>query len=233
MIALNRTSWMVSWSRLAAFGVLACVTSVSASRALPAKPIAAPTISRLTPHSIDAGSPAFTLTVSGSGFQTDSTVLWTVGSRTTTLSTAYVSTTELRATVPTGLVANPGRAAIRVHTPSAGTSADKLFTVLVTSLQWNVAMSYNSGGEYTALLHITNSGYRTAENLTITRSILGSAGTTSALPMALGNLAAGATLVTDLTYPASAGDAGDIVALTIAGYFTGDSIDLFERVTLP
>lgn len=192
-----------------------------------------PTLSRIAPAQIDAGSPAFTLTVYGSGFRTDSTVRWTADSRTTALSTAFVSSTELRATVPSSLVANPGRADITVHTPSAGTSTSKTFTILVTSLQWNIVMSYNSDGEYTALLHIKNSGYRTAENLTLTRSTLASAATTRSLPMSLGNLAPGDTLLTDLTYPASAGDAGDVVALNIAGFFTGDTFDEVKRVSLP
>ena len=219
---------------LAVSGAVLNIRPASAGRIAALKQsYAAPTLSRIAPGQIDAGSPAFTLTVYGSGFHTNSVVRWTAGSRTTVLSTAFISPDELRAAVPAGLVANPGSAGITVHTPNQGTSASRTFTILVTSLQWNVAMSYNSGGEYTALLHIKNTGYRTAEKITLTHSTLGVAATTSALPMSLGTLTPGSTLVTDLTYPASAGRAGEIVSLNIAGTFTGDSFDQIQRVTLP
>lgn len=234
MAALKRISLMALLLCLAVSGMLVCMRPARAGRTFTLRQAyAAPYLSRLAPGRIDAGSPAFTLTVYGSGFHTDSVVRWTAGGRTTALSTTFVSSTELRAAVPAGLVYNPGSADITVHTPYAGTSASRTFTILVTSLQWSIAMSYNSGGEYTALLHIKNVGYRTAENLTLTRSTLGSASTTRQLPISLGSLAPGDTTLTDLTYPASAGNAGEVVRLNIAGYFTGDSFDEIQRVTLP
>ena len=51
--------------------------------------------------------------------------------------------------------------------------------------------------------------------------------------MSVGTLTPGSTLVTDLTYPDSAGAAGEVVTLNIAGAFTGESITEIKRVTLP
>ncbi len=69
-----------------------------------------PTITGLSPASATAGSPAFTLTVNGSGFAPGATVQWN-GSP---LDTTLVSATQLSADVPATLIGAPGSASVAV-----------------------------------------------------------------------------------------------------------------------
>lgn len=85
------------------------------------------TITSLSPSSVAAGSPQFTLTVRGTGFGSNSGVRWN-GS---TLQTTFVSSTELSAVVPAGLVQNQGTATITVVNtgPTQVTSGSLTFTI--------------------------------------------------------------------------------------------------------
>src|ERR1700677_86203 len=56
----------------------------------------APTITAIAPSSVPVGSPAFTLSVTGSNFQPQAVVNW----NTTALATTYTSTSALIAVVP-------------------------------------------------------------------------------------------------------------------------------------
>ena len=87
----------------------------------------APTISSLSPSSSTAGGADFTLTVNGSGFVTDSKVLWKGAERATTLA----SSTRLTAVIPAADVAVAGTALVSVFTPTpgGGTSNAKTFTI--------------------------------------------------------------------------------------------------------
>jgi hypothetical protein len=81
---------------------------------------AVPLLSGLSPTFIAAGSPAFTLTVNGTGFVTKSTVYW----GTTALATQFVSPTQLTAAVPASVITAAGTATVTVQTPAprGGTS---------------------------------------------------------------------------------------------------------------
>ncbi len=86
-----------------------------------------PVLSSISPSSTDAGGPSFTLIAKGKAFLSSSTVDWN-GSP---LATTFVSASELKASVPAGLIATPGKAAVTVITPSpgGGTSSAKTFTI--------------------------------------------------------------------------------------------------------
>ncbi len=86
-----------------------------------------PAISTLSPTNANHGGAAFTLTVNGTGFETDSTVLWNGSARTTT----YVSGTELQAALAAADIATAGSANVTVTTPApgGGTSAAAAFTI--------------------------------------------------------------------------------------------------------
>jgi hypothetical protein len=86
-----------------------------------------PTLSSISPASATAGGPAFTLTVSGSSFSTNSKILWNGSS----LSTTYVSDSQLTAAIPVTLIAAAGTAQIAVYNPgrSGGTSNMVSFTI--------------------------------------------------------------------------------------------------------
>ncbi len=79
-------------------------------------------VTSVSPTSVVAASPAFKLTVLGSGFSSGDTVQWNGSSRTTT----YVATTELIAQINAADIAATGSASISVTNPSAaalGTSS--------------------------------------------------------------------------------------------------------------
>jgi len=87
----------------------------------------APTVSSISPSFVQAGSGAFTLTLNGSGFNSDSTV--NIGG--TAVATSYVSGTQLTANVGASAIANYGWAPITVTNPSpgGGTSAVTPLTI--------------------------------------------------------------------------------------------------------
>jgi hypothetical protein len=82
----------------------------------------------ISPASIEMGSGAFTLTANGSNFVSSSVIEWNG----TSLTTTFVSATQLTASVPAANIAVPADAVVTVKTPSpgGGTSAGlKLSTV--------------------------------------------------------------------------------------------------------
>lgn len=75
-----------------------------------------PTISALSPLSTNSGGPALTLAVSGTNFSAGSKVQWNGVSLTTT----YVSATQLTASVPSAETAAAGSANVTVENPAPG-----------------------------------------------------------------------------------------------------------------
>src|SRR6266699_5517216 len=88
-----------------------------------------PTITSLNPSS-SPGCGQFTLTVNGTNFVTTSSVRWNG----TALTTTFVSSTQLTATVTAALVASPGTASVTVVNPppGGGTSNAQTFTINVS-----------------------------------------------------------------------------------------------------
>ena len=100
--------------------------SVSNVVAFTVVPFGPPVITLLAPSSINSGSVGFTMAVFGEGFVPGSPVFWNG----TPLTTTYVSSTVLFATVPASLVTNPNVVHITAGTP--GVAADSnflLFTI--------------------------------------------------------------------------------------------------------
>jgi len=125
------------------------------SNSLPFAIVAAPTISSLDPNTITAGSPAFTMTVHGSGFASGASVKWNG----TALGTVFVSATQLTATVLASDVASPGTDHVTV-TSGGVTSNSMNFTVVsgpaITSLNPSTATA--GGTAFT--LTVTGTGFR-------------------------------------------------------------------------
>ncbi len=87
-----------------------------------------PSIGSLSPSSATAGSPGFTLTVTGSGFVGASVVKVNGAARTTT----FASATQLQAAVPASDVAAAGPVDVRVVSPAPGGGASNIATLTVT-----------------------------------------------------------------------------------------------------
>jgi NHL repeat len=115
-----------------------------------------PSLSSLAPNSAIAGSPAFTLTVNGSGFLNGATVLWNG----TALVTTYVSGNQLTATVPAALIAAPGNANATIVDPGGTLSAPLRF-IISAATPTIIGLIPNSltvgGGQFT--LTVNGSGF--------------------------------------------------------------------------
>lgn len=72
-----------------------------------------PTIAELAPGSMNAGSPAFVLTVNGSNFSSNASVNWNGASQTTT----FVSGNQVMTKIPASAVAAAGTVAVTVTNP--------------------------------------------------------------------------------------------------------------------
>ncbi len=86
-----------------------------------------PSLVSVSPANVTALGSTFTLAVSGSQFNSQSVVRWNG----VNLTTGLVNTTQLSATVPASLIAQPGTAAVTVFnpTPAGGSSAPQTVTI--------------------------------------------------------------------------------------------------------
>jgi hypothetical protein len=135
-------------------GTASITVSTAAGTSAPAtytiKP-ALPTISGFSPGKATAGGAAFALTVYGTNFTSTSTVKW--GS--TALTTSYLSTTALTATVPAALIATAGTASITVNA-ATGTSVPLSFTINPEIQITTTALpSGTAGNAYSGPIHVT------------------------------------------------------------------------------
>jgi FG-GAP-like repeat len=96
-----------------------------------------PILYPIIPAAVSPGSSNYTLTLAGADFVAGSTVYWNG----TALSTTFVSTSQLTATVPSSSLASPGTATITVISPApgGGTSNFQYFVVQdsVTENYWS------------------------------------------------------------------------------------------------
>lgn len=120
---------------------------------------AVPAVSAISPNFVQAGSAAFTLTVTGTGFNTASTV--NLG--TTALATTYVSATQLTANVTASEIANYGWGAVTVSNPMPGGGLSQIVPLTIYDVV-NVPANAILFDPYSQLLYATVPG--TATNLT-------------------------------------------------------------------
>ena len=91
-----------------------------------------PVLDTISPATVSAGTPDFTISCAGSLFSNTSQIVWqTPGGNKTPLTTTFVSGTTLTATVPAAFVSAQGRANVFVNTPGAGPSVTSL-QILIT-----------------------------------------------------------------------------------------------------
>ena len=122
-----------------------------------------PEVVLANPNSRFSGSPDFAIAVNGSGFMATSVVQWIASSTTTNLTTTFVSSSTLQATVPAALVTSAGTAQIKVFTPTpgGGTSAALNFSVTANNPPVGTIESAIYQGNFTttvpqnALLHVS------------------------------------------------------------------------------
>lgn len=103
---------MPRWAAILALALLA--TACKDSAGSDSNPV--PLLEGISPGEGNAGSTNFTFLVLGDNFVGSSIVRWNG----TDLSTEYVGRTQLKATVPTALLATPGQYPVRVYNPAPG-----------------------------------------------------------------------------------------------------------------
>jgi uncharacterized repeat protein (TIGR01451 family) len=127
----------------------------------------APTLSAISPVTATAGGPAFTLAVTGANFVDGSVVRWGGADRTT----AFVSSTQLTATITAGDIASAGAATVTVFDPApgGGVSAGRTFTIEdATTTTRNPATVENPMPAIIAMSPVTTTAGGPAFTLTIT-----------------------------------------------------------------
>jgi hypothetical protein len=117
--------------------------------------VATPVINSLEPSAVIAGSAAFSLTVSGSGFVSGATVK----AATTALTTTFLGTTELSAAVTADLIAAVGQLSITVSNPNGSTSAAKAIPVIAAPVISSITPSTVSAGSTPFTLVVEGSGF--------------------------------------------------------------------------
>ncbi|HTB88108.1 MAG TPA: hypothetical protein VK743_09165 [Steroidobacteraceae bacterium] len=145
---------------LAALGVAGGCGGHHASPPVPVTPNPVPTLTSLSPTSATAGAAGFTLTLTGTNFVSSSAVNWNGSAR----STAFVSTSQLTASINGADVAAAGTASVTVVNPApgGGTSSAVSFTIAaanpVPALS-ALAPSSATAGAAAFTLTVTGSGF--------------------------------------------------------------------------
>jgi hypothetical protein len=151
-----------------------------------------PTLSGVTPNSAIAGSAALTLTASGTGFVSDSVVVWNSAALTTT----YVSSTSLTAQIPASDLSSPGSASITIQnpTPGGGTSAGLTFNISTSPATLTVLdvegsdLAWNSS-QQELYVAVPGSASSNPGTVTVVDPIAGSIGSSQQLSSAPSGLA--------------------------------------------
>ena len=185
----------------------------------------APVISGLSPAYTSAGGAAFTLTVSGSGFVSSSTVYW--GS--TALTTTYGSATTLTAQVPAADIASAGMTSITVQTPTPGGGTSN-------SLQFEVdSGTSGSGPTFTTLTATVAPGSTASYSVTLPSGATNVSVTCLNLPTgascSYSSSTGAVTITTSATTPAGTYQITVVFTETLPGAATG--FVLFPFLLLP
>jgi hypothetical protein len=97
-----------------------------------------PSLSSIAPSSATAGAAALALTVTGTNFINGSSILWNG----TPLTTTFVSTTQLTASVASTLLTTAGTATVAVSTPAPGGGVTSNFTITINAVQVSTAKKF-------------------------------------------------------------------------------------------
>jgi hypothetical protein len=187
-----------------------------------------PSISSLQPDSLDAGSDTFDLTVNGSKFVSDDTVDWNG----IPLTTTFVSSSKLTAKVSAAEVEAAGSAAVTVVDGSKASNS-ALFAIPLTSIVIKSQSIKTAATGYSITLTLSNSGVDAATDISLTGAYLATSPTSTSLPVDIASIAAGGTKTVTLSFPSSAGKAGEQEYLLLYGSYAGGGISLSSLVTFP
>jgi hypothetical protein len=165
-----------------------------------------PTIFSLSPTSVTAGVAPFSLTVNGAGYVPGSAVQWNG----TSLSTTYVSATQLTAQIPASLIGAQASCTITVVNPGGAVSNVMTFTILpgIAGAMAQVAF----GGGWQTTFTLVNMGSASAD---ARLSFFDNDGNAMFVPLAL--VQSGATMGTQTLDQTIAADASLLVLIQDTG----------------
>ena len=130
-------------------GLFGLVAMLILSAPMLAVPNPVPVLYPILPASTNPGGPAYTLTVTGFGFVSGSTVDWNG----VPLVTTFVSSSKLTATVPATKLATPDTATITVVSPAPGGGTSNFQYFVVENA---VTQNYFSSGSITGKVNLTS-----------------------------------------------------------------------------
>src|SRR5499427_7702999 len=179
-----------------------------------------PALTSLSPSTVTAGSPGFTLTVTGANFASTSVVQWNGSNRPTT----FVRGTQLQASVAAADIASAGSAQVSVSTPGSGggTSNSLARTIAAPTpapILSSISPTTASAGGVAFTLTATGSSFTSGSVVQVngasrTTTFVSSTQLTAAIP-ASDIAAAGTPSVTVFT-PAPGGGTSGARSLTVA-----------------
>jgi len=181
-------------------------------------PVPVATITSLSPNSVTAGATAFTLQVSGQAFVSGSTIQLNG----TALTTNFLSSTTLSATVPDASVATAGTLAVTVLSPGTGSGP-------VTSNSVNFTVNPLPAGEF-IVNQVANDVVWDPQHKLIYASVPGSAAKNANSVVAIDPTTG---LITNSVF---AGSEPDLMAISDDGQFLYVALDgssNVQRFTLP
>jgi hypothetical protein len=128
-----------------------------------------PSLTSIAPTSINAGQPAFTLTANGSGFAPQSLIYWNGNA----VSTIFLSTNQMQATIPTSFISTPGTAMIEVQTPQPGGGITSTLTFTINPVNSpipvlnSISPSAGLAGGNQFIMHLVGNNFEPQSNVTI------------------------------------------------------------------
>lgn len=127
------------------------------------RPGATPQLSSLSPSSANAGSPATSVTINGSGFIAGAIVRWIANNATQTLARNVVSPTQITATIPASFLTAPVDAQVEVVNTIGSPPSNRLTFRVVATGTTPVITSMNPpsvpAGSVATALTITGTGF--------------------------------------------------------------------------
>ncbi len=171
------------------------------------------------------------MTLNGSNFVSGDTVHWNG----VPLVTTFVSASKLTAKVSAAEVESAGSAAVTIVDTAADNAVSKpaLFTIPLTSIVVVSQTIKTISSGYSITLELKNSGFNAATDISLTGAYLATSATTTTLPSDITSLAPNGTKTVTLSFPSSAGKAGEAQYLSIYGAYAGGGIALSSVETLP
>jgi hypothetical protein len=156
------------------------------------------TLTSISPNSAPSGSPALSMTVTGSGFTSSTVVTWN-GSP---LNTTFVSAVQLMAAVPASLITTPGTASVDVTSPGQTSPPALTFTVTGGLTLISLSPSSTTAGGPAVSLTVNGTGFNSGTILfwnttPLATSVLGATQLTATIPANLIALPASASITAE------------------------------------